>query len=221
MLKNILYIIGIVIIILIVILPILHLYKQYKDFKTIDEKVVFFLVISIFLVPLLIYYLDRYDVFNKLGWIQNMNSDNWFNFVSTYVSSIFGALIGAVTLVLMTRQQMDRQDEKDKEFIRINNMPLLTYKLIRDTGEITVENLLETNCKAGKSIDFKLVIKNVGMNTVKKSFIVFSSQNFSNSYYCWLENNGCIDKNESLTIYRYLKLSVGNHTINFTIYYCV
>ena len=58
------------------------------------------------------------------------------------------------------------------------------------------------------------------MNTIKKSFIVFSSSDFSNTYYSWLPNNGCIEKNECVNIYRYLNLSNGKHTIFFTIYYC-
>lgn len=220
MLKIIVWIIEIIIIIALVVLPILKLYRQYKDSKTVDEKVVFFLILLIFVVPLIIYYLDRYDVFSKLKWIENTDSDRWFNFIATYISSTFGALIGAVALILMTMHQMDRQDEKDKDIVRINNMPLLTYKLSRNTGEINLENLLETIFEKGKSIDFELTIKNVGMNTIKKSFIVFSSDDFSSPYYSWLENNGCIDKNEFVTIYRYLKLSNGKHTINFTIYYC-
>jgi len=220
MLKIILYIIGIIIEISIIVFFILNLYKQYKDSKTVDEKIVFFLILFVFAVPLIIYYLDRYNVFSKLEWTQNTDSDRWFNFLATYVSSMFGALIGAVALVLMTIHQMDRQDEKDKKIVRINNMPLLTYKLSRNTGEINLANLLLTNCKKGKSIDFELVIKNVGMNAIKKSFIVFSSEDFSSPHYSWLENNGCIDKNESVTIYRYLELSKGKHTINFTIYYC-
>lgn len=220
MLKIVSWIIGIIIEISIVVFFVLKIYRQYKDSKTIDEKVIFFLVLFIFVVPLIIYYLDRYDIFSKLKWTEHTNSDRWFDFLATYISSIFGALIGAVALVLMTIHQMDRQDEKDKEIVRINNMPLLTYKLTRNTGDINLENLLVTTCKKGRSIDFELSIKNVGMNAIKKSFVVFSSADFSNSYYSWLENNGCIDKNESVTIYRYLKLSKGKHTINFTLYYC-
>lgn len=218
--KNILGVIPIIIGILIVVFLILKLYKEYKDSKTIDEKIIFFLILFIFAVPMIIYYLDRYDVFSKLKWIQNTDSNRWFNFFTTYVSSIFGALIGAVALVLMTKHQMDRQDEKDEEITRINNMPLLTYKLTRNTGEVNLENLLITNCEKGKNIHFELTIKNVGMNAIKKSFIVFFLEDFSNPYCNSLENNGCINKNESITIFRYLVLSNGKHTINVTIYYC-
>lgn len=213
-------IISWIIVIAIVVFSISKLYKQYKDFNTIDEKTVFFLLLLIFGVPVIIYYLDRYDIFSKLKWVENTDSDRWFNFIATYVSTIFGALIGAVALISMTKHQMNRQDEKDKEIVRINNISLLTYKLSRNTGEISAENLLVTKCKKGKSIDFELTMKNVGMNAIKKSFIVFSSGDFSNPYYNWLENNGCIDKNECVSIYHYLKLSNGKHTINVIVYYC-
>lgn len=220
MLKIISWIIGIIIEIAIVVFFISKLYKQYKESDTIDEKSIFFLILFIFAVPLIIYYLDRYDVFSKLKWTVNTDSDRWFNFIATYVSSIAGAFIGAWALIIMTKHQMDRQDEKDEEIARINNMPLLTYKLSRNTGEISLENLFETKCEEGISIDFELAIKNVGMNTIKKSFIVFSSDDFPSLYYARLENNGCIDKNESVLIYRYLILSNGKHTIDVIVYYC-
>ena len=197
MLKIILYIFAIIIDILIIASLILNLYKQYKNSKTIDERIVLLLILFSILLPLTIYYLDRYDIFTKLDILQNIDSDRWFNFLATYLSSIFGALIGAVTLVLMTMHQMDRQDKKENEIVRINNMPLLNYKLTKNAGEINLENLFVTNYKNGESINFELIIKNVGMNTIKKSFIVFSSSDFSNTYYSWLPNNGCIEKNES------------------------
>lgn len=220
MLKIIFWIIGIIIEIAIVVFFISKLYKQYKESDTIFEKVSYLLILFLSLTPLIIYYLDRYDIFSKLKWLVNTDSDRWFDFIATYVSSIAGALIGAASLMLMTKLQMDRQDEKDKEIARINNMPLLTYKISRNKGEISVDNLFETKCKRGKSIDFELTIKNVGMNAIKKSFIVFSSEDFPSIYYVRLENNGCIDKNECVSIYRYLNLSKGKHTINVIVYYC-
>lgn len=213
-------IISWIVVIAIVLFFILKLYKLYKASNTIFEKVCYLLILFLSLTPLIIYYLDRYDIFSKLKWIVNTDSDRWFNFIATYISSIAGALIGAAALVLITMHQLNRQDEKDKEITRINNMPLLTYKLSRNDGEINLENLIETNCKKSKSIDFELIIKNVGMNAIKKSFIVFSSEDFPSLYYARLENNGCIDKDESVKVYRYLNLSNGKHTINVIVYYC-
>lgn len=220
MLKVILLIVKIIIILSIIIFFILYLYKRYKASKTIGEKVAFLLIMLFFTIPMIIYYFDRNNIFSKLNWIVNTSSDRWFNFLETYISSAFGALIGAVALVLMTMYQMNRQDEKDKENVRINNMPLLSYKISRNKGKVIEDNFIATIFENGIIIDFELEIKNVGMNAIKKSFVKFSSEDFCNSYYNWLENNGCINKNEDVSIYRFLVLSEGKHIINFTIYYC-
>lgn len=220
MFRNIVSIIGIIIEMVIIIFMILKLCKEYRLSQTIDEKILFFLILFIFLVPLLIYYIDIYDLPSKFSWFKNGSSEKWFNFLTTYVSSIFGALIGAVALVLMTMHQMIRQDKKDKENLRINNMPLLSYEISRNTGEVALENLFITNCKDGNIVGFELKIKNLGMNAIKKAFIIFSSKDFNNSYYTWIADRGCIDKNETVTIYRHLGVFEGKHVINATIYYC-
>lgn len=220
MLKKFFWIIIIIIEAAITIFAITKIYKEYKLSKTIDEKILFFLILFIFLVPLLIYYIDIYDIPSKFNWLKNSFSERWFNFITTYISSIFGAVIGAVVLILMTIHQMDRQDEKDKETLRINNMPLLSYEISRNAGEINLENLFITNCEKGNSVDFELKIKNLGMNAIKKAFIEFSSIDFSSSYYNWLASGGCIDKGDSIKIYRYLEIPEGKHLINATIYYC-
>lgn len=220
MLKSISWIIIIIIEVAITIFAITKIYKEYKLSKTIDEKILFFLILFIFLVPLLIYYIDIFDIPSKINWFKNSASERWFNFLVTYISSIFGAIIGAVALILMTIHQMDRQDEKDKEALRINNMPLLSYEISRNKGEVNLENLFITNCGKGNIVDFELKIKNLGMNAIKKAFIEFSSTDFSSSYYNWLASGGCIDKDDCVKIYRYLKISEGKHIIRAVIYYC-
>ncbi len=50
---------------LIIIISIYMIYKLYKDYKnseTLDEKIIFWLIIFIFLFPLILYYLDRYNI---------------------------------------------------------------------------------------------------------------------------------------------------------------
>lgn len=220
MIKNFFWIIAIIIEAVITICAITKIYKEYKLSKTIDEKVLFFLILFIFLVPLVIYYIDIYDIPSKFNWLKNSFSERWFNFITTYLSTIFGAIIGAVVLIIMTKHQMDRQDEKDEEILRINNMPLLSYEISRNDGEVNLENLFITNCEKGNSVNFELKIKNLGMNAIKKAFIEFSSNDFNSPYYHWISDGGCIDKGDFVKIYKYLDISEGKHIINATIYYC-
>ncbi len=220
MIKFILCIVGILVELIILIGVFISIYKEYKDLHTITEKTLFCMLILIFLYPLIMFTFDRANLASKIGWVDESNSERWFNYLVTYGSSLVSAIIGSISLVLMTIFQLKRQDEKDNETARINNMPLLNYEIIRNKGDAGLDNLLITNCKKGKIIDFKVKIRNVGMNTVKKSFVVLSSKDLPDNIYSWLDNKGCINKDESVSIYRYLKLSKGKHIINFSVFYC-
>ena len=52
----------------------------------------------------------------------------------------------------------------------------------------------------------RVKITNLGLSAVRKAFIIFSSKENDNLDSFWLADGGCIDKNESITIYRYLSI---------------
>jgi len=89
------------------------------------------LLFFITLVPIVIYYLDRYNVPTYMGWATDVNSQNWLAFLANYSAGIMSAVIGAIVLVLVTIWQINRnkQDsiERDKQNLRIQNMPILKY----------------------------------------------------------------------------------------------
>lgn len=60
------------------------------------------------MVPIVIYYLDRYDVPTYLGWNINVDSQNWLSFLANYSAGIISAVISAVVLVIVTILQIKR-----------------------------------------------------------------------------------------------------------------
>ncbi len=210
---------GIILIVLLVLFFILMLYKEYRKSETIDEKGALFLLVLVFFTPIIVYYLDKYDVPSKLTWFSNIDLERWFSFFTTYISSIFSAIIGAMVLILMTIHQMDRQDKKDIEILRINNLPLLSYKISDNKGKASLENLIITDSNRKNFADFELKITNLGLSAVRKAFIIFSSKENDNLASFWLADGGCIDKNKSITIYKYLSIP-DEYVINVTLYYC-
>ena len=111
----------------ITIIAVVRIYKEYKEYKKMRLEILFWLVAVIVFVPIIIYYVDRSDLLSKCDWFKNSDSDRWFEFITTYFSSISGATIGAVALVIMTNKEMNVIRENDAEQRRISNLPLLKY----------------------------------------------------------------------------------------------
>lgn len=210
---------GIILEILTLIYLIWIIYKEYKISETIEEKTAFFLLAGLFLIPLSAYCLDKYDIPTKLNLVTNINIERWFNFFTTYASSIFSTIISAVALFLITKNQINKQEDKDIEILRINNLPLLSYKISDNKGKASLENLINTDSNGKNFADFELKITNLGLNTIRKAFIIFSSKENDNLATFWLAGGGCIDKNESITIYRYLSIP-DEYVMTVTLYYC-
>ena len=129
------------------------LYREYKEIKKLNGKVVFWLIFAVIVIPVVLYYLDRYDIASKFKLVSSNNSDRWFTFLSSYLSTIVSAIIGAIALVIMTLYQLEDQREKNLEDRRINNLPFLQYNFTTEDSTINGKTYeLKTSIKNGKSI---------------------------------------------------------------------
>lgn len=148
------------------ILMINKLYREYKKSETINEKVIFIIIVMIFLIPAIIYYADKYNVMSNLGLFENSDSERWFNFVETYISSLISAIIGAVALVLMTIKQLDLERDKNLFDKRIENAPIFKYEIdnrvVWPSHEFRIYNKVN-----GKPYGLTLTIENIGLNHAK------------------------------------------------------
>lgn len=197
------------------------LYREYKEIKKLNGKVVFWLIFAVIVIPVVLYYLDKYDIASKFKLVSSNNSDRWFTFLSSYLSTIVSAIIGAIALVIMTLYQLEDQREKNLEDRRINNLPFLQYNFTTEDSTINGKTYeLKTSIKNGKTIFICLEIKNIGMNTVRKCYIKPISPIIKNSYDYKLDEQELLSKNETKGITFYMNLKAKEkYSFTFIIKY--
>lgn len=157
---------NVIVTILLIFFTVLMIYKMYKDYQesdTIDEKVVFWLILFIIAVPIFVYYVDRYDVISKFGWFKNSSSERWFSFFETYFSSLVSAVIAAVVLIVMTIHQLNLDREKYLSDKRIQNAPIFRYEINNLYVQTNLEYIV-LNKIDGNSYGLSFKIENLGLN---------------------------------------------------------
>ena len=55
-------------------------YKNYKKSQDRLEKILYILGIFVYIIPIIMFYLDRYNIPKILGWGKNVNTQNWLAF---------------------------------------------------------------------------------------------------------------------------------------------
>lgn len=194
------------------------IYKEYKASKTIDEKTTFWLIMAICFTPLIIFYIDRGDLPSKFGWLKNTNSDRWFNFLGTYISSILGATIGALALVLITIHEFKAIKENDNEQMRINNLPLIKYDFsIFDKYNAT--EFIDLYKKSFESLFIMVHLRNIGMNTIRKCYINVNSSIISSAYDYKIDDQATIEKNCEKNLVFKIPLASKNNKIKLIVKY--
>lgn len=144
-------------------LMIYYIYREYRKSETIDEKVTIWLIILIVAVPILVYYIDRYNLISKLGWLENSNFERWFSFFATYLSSLISAVIAAVVLIVMTTHELNLDREKNQFDKRIQNAPIFKYEISNLQVPADFEYQI-LNKVDGNAYNLYLNIENLGLN---------------------------------------------------------
>ncbi len=200
-------------------------YKKCEDYI---EKILYIMLFFITLVPIIIYYLDRYNVPTYMGWTTNVNSQNWLAFLANYSAGIMSAIIGAIVLVIVTVWQINRNKEdsieRDKLNLRIQNMPILKYKIdSKENNNGKLEEFILTNIDDGINYNFNILIKNVGLNTVKSIKVDIKMDSLINLKQRILGRDTIyvLDKEEEVIINSFLTLKSSEEPYNIfiTVYY--
>lgn len=203
-------------------------YINYKKCKDDLEKSLYILLFFVSIVPIVIYYLDRYDVPTYLGWSINVDPQNWLAFLANYSAGIISAVISAVILVIVTILQIKKNNEdnieRDKENLRVQNMPILKYSIdTENKGKGELEELIITNIDNGNTYNLNISIKNIGLNNIKNIKVDFKSPLINNSTYRILGNYSLevLEKEEEIVINRFfsLKSSEKPYDMNIIVYY--
>lgn len=215
--------------------------KGYKDSKSEFEKVLYIMLSCAIMFPLLVYYVDRYNIPSKLGYTENIISSDWLSILTNYSAAIISTLLSAAFLIFITFKQMDEtykdnvklNDRVYKDNIKLNNetqriqnLPLLRYDFTHERleGEIFGENqkwiFSNQDDSNSDSIDFTMEIENIGLNTVRKVYLEVESELFNKKENFELCNQSNIEKNQTKKKeFIIINVAKGTHKIEITVYY--
>lgn len=204
--------------------------KGYKDSKSDFEKVLYTMLSFAITFPLIVYYLDRYNIPSKFGYTENIISSDWVSILTNYSAAIISTLLSAVFLIFITFKQMD-ETYKDNiklnnETQRIQNLPLLRYDFTHERleGEMFDENkkwiFSNQDDSNSDSIDFTMEIENIGLNTVRKVYLEVDSELFNKKENFELCNQSNIEKSQTKKKeFIITNVAKGTYKIEITVYY--
>lgn len=212
----------------IIILVVIFIFAKlnYKKCKKEGEKIIFIFYITIFYIPIILYYLDLWNIPSRLNLMKNINSQNWLGFIFTYVSTIVSSVIGVTASIYIAFVQIRKNNEdnekRDKENLRVQNMPLLKYCINTERkckGDLS--NLIITTAKEGKPFELNFSFKNIGLNSVKNIIIDYDSDVTNSTYRLSGKNNIIsMEKGEEIESNHFLSLKLNSRiNMKLIVYY--
>lgn len=204
------------------------MYKLYISSKDVLVKTLYIIGAIAMCFPFILFLLDTYNIPSSSEYTNNINVETWLNFIGTYFSSIFSAIISAAFLVFITREQIEETHKDNiainKENQRIQNLPFLQYDFsnkIDDAADLkNTEYILVDKNSEYDSVEFSLNIKNIGLNSVRKLYILIDSDLFKETLITKLNGQDCIEKN-GVRKKEFIinSLDKGNYKLYIIIYY--
>ena len=208
-----------------VVLTIFILYFSIKMFiKACNEsdnafEKALYIVFSIsFIFPVIIYYLDRFNIPTLLGYTANLDSSNWVEILTNYAASIVSVLLSSVILIIITKKQLDITYEQNikinNENLRIQNLPLLKFYFTYDDidGSLFNDNHKLLLSKNDGEIN--------GLNTVRKVYLEVRSDLLNEKEIFELCNQSSIEKTQKIKKnFIVTNVPKGNYKFEISVYY--
>lgn len=191
------------------------------------ERVVFIFLSVIIAFPIIVFVMDYFNVSENLGLTNNLNIEEWTNFLSSYTSSVISSFIDAVILVSVTYMQIRANNrdsiDRDKENLRIQNMPILSYDIDSKKPKEEVQcKFIKTTIEDGNIYYLNIIVKNVGLSAVKDIKMDLKIDSLSETQRIIGKDTICIlDKDNEFVINTYfsLKNSQVSYNIEIVAYY--
>jgi len=149
--------------------------KLFIKSENIIEKYYLGIVGSIGFIVMMVYLVDSNNLITRLGYSNNINTSNWFNFLSQLISTALGVCISVSIALYQIKKESDENVKRDKENLRIQNLPIIKYEITSRTNpdhELVVEDFLVNtkyqSAESAKSYPLEIKIKNIGLNNIRK-----------------------------------------------------
>lgn len=149
---------------IIILLTYIFTKKYYKKIENVYEKAAFVILIIVFFCPVILYYIDRFNIPTFLKYTTNVDNNNWFSFIGNYISTIIGTFISSLVVVFLTLKQIKIQQDDSKENSRISNMPLLKYNISNKKIESQAIYLYNDLKNETDIYHLYMDIENIGLN---------------------------------------------------------
>ena len=210
-----------IILVLLVTLLIVFLYVEYKRIKNVTDYILYWLIIIIFLSPMIIYYVDIYNIPTKLGLIKEGDPTRWFEFTETYLSTIVGTLVSSLIVILTVLKQIKSQNDSSKEDKRKENTTTMKYYIKNEYEETKNQSFIFNS--DGDIYNIFFGIENIGLNHAKKIEIELCSKEDNWIRNFKIENEQSILKKNEIFWFDFVinqkKKNKKNKTINISICY--
>lgn len=200
--------------------------KRIEKDKDIAIKVFGWVCLIISDIFLIIYYSDRFNIPTLLQMNNNINTQNWLNNISNFVSNILSATIGGIIAFGIARHEINENNKQNLENNRVQNMPMLKYNITSDVNgkKINIDNHIFTkydNVDNSGIYDILINIKNIGLNNVKRIIVDIQSEDFlNNDRAIGRDTQVPIEKGENIEIYRLFSLLKGkDYKMILNVYY--
>lgn len=154
---------------------------EYKHSKSINEKIIFWIVLIAIFFPIIMYYLDYFDIPSKFGWTNNLKSSEWLNVIFTYVIGLISAMIGAFMTIHSVKLTINTQEKSRINDNKKQALPLLKvepekeydyrYKYIQFDCLFTEESKLRIRKDIVDTANVTIKLKNVGMRELYDLYI--------------------------------------------------
>ncbi|MEE3343556.1 MAG: hypothetical protein VZS44_05655 [Bacilli bacterium] len=203
-------IVSYIIVLIITIVSVIQGVKMYKESQSPTERVLYILFLFVYFIPIIVYLLDRYNVPTTLGIANGINMNRWFEFISSYIIGIIGAIISGVFVVLITLKQIKTQIESNKEDKRIENAPIFNYSFHSLSSRYNYNHTIEIG-EYGDTYHLYFKMENIGLNHSKNINILIKVDEKEDRKFSLNGYQSFIKKNETVCIDLILTLNNNNH----------
>lgn len=216
---------------LLMIAGIIFVIKTYKKCEDFGEKIFFGAYILIAGLPIVVLYLDMFNIPSILKLTMGLDTRFWLDSIFQYITNIISMLVSALISVGLVMYELNRNnmdsEKRDKENLRIQNVPILKFN-ISSYGDVVpdIKNLIITKGseKSGTATyNLILKLKNIGMNGIKTIKIKLKSDIFESETeeIFGYDSVEMIEKGEEITISKFfaLKCKEKDYKLKMTVYY--